>query len=131
MKKMLILPLILGLLIPGATTVNAQSFDNGSDPEIHPYYVVYCPGDSPDGKHHYFSASRNYSLTLWDANKNPIGTWWGFQCDCEYCGHQIWVSLDETEYINVDDITATWTGDCYAYESDIQPVDDQSMVLFR
>ncbi|QIB26972.1 hypothetical protein [Caloranaerobacter azorensis] len=72
MKKMLILPLILGLLIPGATTVNAQSFDNGSDPEIHPYYVVYCPGDSPDGKHHYFSASRNYSLTLWDANKNPI-----------------------------------------------------------
>ncbi|ERM90805.1 MULTISPECIES: hypothetical protein [Caldanaerobacter] len=99
--------------------------------QIEPLYVVYCPGGSPDGKHHFYRSGRNTSITLKDSSNRTVGTWWGIPCQCKYCGSQISLSLDYSNYINSSDIYYDgWFG-LWAYITSIHPVNPEEMVLFK
>lgn len=140
MKKIFMFLLVVVLIVSSSVLVFANVDNNNVIPpkdtskiqsQVEPLYVVYCPGGSPDGKHHYYRSGQNTSITLKDSSNNTVGTWWGIPCQCKYCGSQISLSLDYNNYINSSDIHYDgWYG-LWAYITAIHPVSTESMVLFN
>ena len=109
------------------TNIVAEGHEYNVDyKEITPMYKIYCQ-ESPNGKHYYLREGQNYSLTLRNSSGDDVDTWWGIPSKCEYCGDQIWVDFYYEEYIHISDINCSPSGNCWAYEHDVETVLDEAM----
>lgn len=127
MKRIIILLSILLML----TNLNIYAYAESMEIKNELEKVHYCPGNTPDGKHHFFRSYRNASVTLKNNSGKKVKSWDGIPCHCKHCKTYLWVSLNLKEYINGGDIKKKGMTGYWAYAKNVHPVNSKEMVFFK
>lgn len=88
-KNFLLIFIVLIFLMTFTNMVHASTIPSNTEEIISPMYVIYCTGNTPDGKHHLYNNAAKVQIKLKNSDGSFYKNYDAQPAGCRYCNMQV------------------------------------------